>query len=237
MNKPSISVILAVYNGSQFIKDAIQSMLDQSYADFEFIIVDDGSTDSTSEIVASFNDPRIKYEKREHAGLVPSLNYGLSIAEGKYVARMDADDYSLPSRFEKQVSLLEEHSEIVVCGSWAIIVDKENREIGTYSYPRVKSKEIRLYAIRGNPFIHPTTMYRREVILKAGGYRRFWKHTEDYELWTRIIYKHQVANIPEPLLNYRIHEGQITISRKAEMRFYGIMVRVLALFRFAFSKF
>lgn len=237
MNIPRLSVILPTYNSQAFIAQAVKSVLDQSFQDFEFIIIDDGSTDATGDIVKSFNDPRIRLERRGHAGLVNSLNYGISVARGEYIARMDSDDQSLPDRFFKQVAFLDLHPQAALCGSWAVAIDEHGKNIGTYSYTPAKIGSIRRYALLHNPFIHPSVMIRKGILQAAGGYRRFWKHTEDYELWTRIIYHHEAGNIPEILIKYRIHAGQITVSRRAEMRFYGIIVRLMAVWRFLLSLF
>lgn len=229
---------MPVYNGSQYLKEAILSVLQQTERDFEFIIVDDGSTDKTSEIVGLFaqQDKRIRYERRAHAGLVSTLNYGISIAQGKYVARMDADDIAMPERFNLQGVLLDMKPEIALCGTQAHQIDSTGSIIGKFTRPLEGSKEIRSYALLHNPFIHPTVMIRRSVFDRVGGYRSFWKHIEDYELWTRILPYYQAANIIQPLIKYRTHSMQVTKKKRFHMLVIGILVRLLYIWRLLISK-
>jgi len=226
---PKISVLMPVYNGEKFLGDAITSILGQTEKDFELIIVDDGSTDGSENIIKFYNDPRIKYFKRPHEGLVSTLNFGIDKATAKYVARMDADDVACPARLEKQYKYMLEH-ELIVCGGWADLIDEDGDKMGELKFPPVEASAIRNYAILHNPFIHPTVMFNKETIVKAGLYRNF-KHVEDYELWTRLIFKNRVGNIPEKLINYRLHSLQITIRKNRLMRASSYLVRFYALRR------
>jgi glycosyltransferase involved in cell wall biosynthesis len=225
---PKISVIMPVYNGEKYLSEAIQSILDQTFSDFEFIIADDGSTDGSCEIVSMFKDERIRYEKLPHQGLVHTLNHAIRMARGTYIARMDADDISLPERLARQVEYMDAHPDIAVCGSWATCINGNGDSVGSYDYPPVESKQIKKYALIHNPFIHPSVVIRNKIIVRVGGYRTFWKHTEDYELWTRILSLYKGANIPEYLLKYRVHDNQVTSSKKLMMRAYGVLLRALA---------
>lgn len=221
---PQISVVMSVYNGEKYLKEAIESILSQSYKDFEFIIINDGSTDNSLNIINEYKqkDPRIKVISRENKGLIESLNEGVKMAEGEYIARMDADDVSLSNRLEKQLKYAQEGG-FVVCGTWA----------EGMVYPP-NFDQIKRFTLLHNPFIHPTVMFRKDVFKKVGGYRKFFKHIEDYELWTRIVFKYKTGNIPEVLLKYRVHEEQITKKNNVRMRLTGILVRMLALWRFVF---
>ena len=228
---PKISVVLPVYNAEAYVGKAIESILHQTYADFELIIINDGSTDQSLEIVQSYTDSRIKIVSRENKGLISSLNEGFALARGKYVARMDADDIALPQRFEKQVALLDVMPSVALCGTWVDVIDAQGVVKGDYAYPPIDTKAIRTYTLRHNPFIHPTVMLRKNVFEKVGGYRSVFKHVEDYELWTRIVFAYDVANIPEKLLHYRVSGESITRKNQIAMRLRGMWVRVLAMWR------
>jgi len=227
-------VVMSVYNGEKYLKSAVESILNQSFKDFEFIIVDDGSTDESLNILKSFqsHDSRIKIISRENKGLVFSLNEGINLAQGEYIARMDADDISKISRLEKQFKYMKENS-LVICGTWAEGIDEVGNKIKDMNYPP-SEKKIKIFSLLHNPFIHPSVMFRKDIFEKVGGYRKFFKHIEDYELWTRIVFKYKTGNIPEALLEYRFHGSQITQKRNLQMRLKGVLVRTLALYRFIF---
>ena len=230
---PKISVIMSVYNGGKYLKQAINSVLNQTYRNLEYIIIDDGSTDNSLQILKEFKakDQRILVISRENKGLIPSLNEGVKLAQGEYIARIDADDVSLPERFEKQLKWIEERS-LVICGTWADGVDSLGVKVQDMNYPPVD--KIRFFVLRHNPFIHSSVVFRKDVFEKVGGYKSFFRHIEDYELWTRIVFKYKTGNIPEKLLLYRFHDGQITKKNNFEMRLKGILVRILAVYRFIF---
>jgi glycosyltransferase involved in cell wall biosynthesis len=231
---PKISVIMSVYNGEKYLKLAVESILNQSFKDFEFIIIDDGSVDKSLDLLRDFqkSDERIKIISRKNKGLIASLNEGVGLAQGEYIARMDTDDISKIDRLEKQVKYMEENN-LVVCGTWAEAIDSLGNKIKDMNYPP-SEKKIKSFALLHNPFIHPSVMFRKDIFEKVGGYRNFFKYIEDYELWTRIIFKYKTGNIPEALLYYRLHEEQITQKNNLEMRLKGVVVRILALFRYIF---
>ena len=232
MNNPTISVIMSVYNGEKYLHEAISSILNQTYKDFEYIIVDDGSTDGTKHILSFFSDSRIKIFEKNHEGLVSALNFAMQQSSGEYIARMDADDISKPDRLEKQLQFMRINN-LALCGSRVETIDQANNKTGNYHFPPIGLNNARVYAFFHNPFIHPSVMFRKDIVLRAGGYRHF-VHIEDYELWTRIIYKYPSDNIKEYLLQYRIHGGQITRKSNFTMRFNGIAVRFLAVWRCIF---
>lgn len=216
MNFPAISVILPVYNGEKFLHRAIQSILHQSFPDFELIIINDGSTDRTGEIIESETDLRIVYIKNEvNRGLIYSLNKGIDLAKGKYIARMDADDICLPERFYRQTSFLENHDDIAVVASTVILINEKDQETGVWELDR---KTITLADIKKtmpfkNCIAHPTVMMRSGYA-KALGYRRRQKNIEDYDLWLRLLNRgYSIAKIEEPLLLYRIHDDSVTENK------------------------
>ncbi len=209
-----ISVIMPVYNGEKYLREAIDSILNQSYCDFEFIIINDCSSDSTEEIIKSYDDSRIVYIKNEvNLGVAGTLNIGLNMAKGEYIARMDADDISLQTRFEKQIDFMDNHPEIGVCGT-NVIVFSENSEKAT-KFPVDKS-EFLFNLFFSSQIVHPTVMLRRKLVLDGlYKYDVRWEGREDYALWLKLINHTNLANLQEPLLKYRIHNSQVT-QKKSE---------------------
>jgi glycosyltransferase involved in cell wall biosynthesis len=207
---PRISVILPAYNAEAYIRESIESILAQTFTDFEFLIINNASTDRTVEIIESYKDPRIKLiTNPTNLGLIGSLNVGLKAARGKYIARMDHDDRAEPTRFEKEYTYLESHPDIAIVGTWSNIMDSNGKFIRIHKNPLLNNV-IKYELMFGNNLTHPSIMMRREIILKEGGYDPEWVNTEDYNLYSRIIRKYPLANIPEPLLNYRVHGASLT---------------------------
>jgi len=209
-----LSVIMCVYNGEAFLKEAVDSVLAQTYASFEFIVINDGSTDHTAAILASIADPRmVVITNATNLGLIRSLNIGLGAATGTFIARMDADDICRPERFEKQLAFLEQHPEVGLCGTWLQIIGDDSR----YTFP-LTHEEIKLALLDYNPIAHPSVMFRSKVFKEAGlTYDPGFPGAEDYELWTRAIFLTKFANIPETLLSYRRHGQQVTQSKQQTM--------------------
>lgn len=200
-----ISVVLPVYNGQTYLAEAIESVLNQSYTKFELIIINDGSSDSSDEIIRSFKDSRIKYLHQQNKGLGATLNEGLKLASGSFIARQDQDDLSYPKRFEKQISFLEKHPEIIMCGTWARII-KENDGNAAFHKHSSNSALLHLDMLFDNPFVHSSVMFRKEALNKAGYYTIDRNVYEDYDLWSRFLQYGQLANLPEVLLDYRHHQ-------------------------------
>lgn len=221
---------MSAYNSGRFIKLAIQSILDQTFRDFEFIIANDGSTDDTESIIKSFSDPRIVYLSLPHRGIVPTVNDGIKAAKGEWIVRMDSDDIAMPNRIADQIKFLADHKDIIAVGAYAKTINEAGEEIGVYTYPPVEHKAIKSYLRKGNAFINPTTVFKKAAFDAIGGYRMFL-HAEDYELWTRMLSQGVMANIPQPLLYYRIHTSSITGKNRMRMRCTDMFVRFLALFR------
>ena len=201
------SVVLPVYNSEAFIKNAVECIILQTFEDFELIIINDGSTDGTKLILENIKDERIKLINQENKGVVKSLNLGLQIAKGEYIARMDADDYSYPQRLEKQYEFIKQNPSIILFSNYFNIIDENNNFIATRRLP-LEDRFIREVIKKWNPFCQPSAVYKREFALKVGGYTNV-PH-EDWELWKRLIEVGPVANIPEILLKYRVVSGSLS---------------------------
>ena len=206
--EPKVSVVMPVHNGSKFIGTAIQSILNQTYPRLELIIVDDGSSDETGEVVARFRDERILILKNPvHAGLVPSLNRGLKLASGKYIARLDSDDVALPQRLQKQVDFLESMPDYGLIGSWMETFGERNMR---WQYPQ-NPADFQLAMLFRNPLGHSSVMYRaRWQDGQKGFYDPDFETAEDFELWSRLCLNWKCARIPEVLTLYRTHSAQAT---------------------------
>lgn len=218
---PKISVVMSVYNSAAFLKEAIESVLKQSCNDFEFVIINDGSTDDSDAIISSFKDERINYLKNEgNKGLIFSLNRGVSIAKGKYIARMDADDICDKARFQKQLNEFEKDPQLIVCGSFIRTFGAESNGI---NYMPVSHGDIVSSVFFTCPFAHPSVMIKKEALLKLNEvYREEYKHSEDYDLWSRLVFTGNCKNIPEYLLNYRVHDGQVSTVHE-ELKYKNVI--------------
>ncbi|WP_373032039.1 glycosyltransferase family 2 protein [Sulfurovum sp.] len=204
MSHPMISVVMPVYNGEKHLNEAIESILNQTYTDFEFIIINDGSTDKTEDIILSYKDPRILYSKNEiNLQIVKTLNKALDMASGKYIARMDADDISLPRRFEKQVDFMEANRHISVCGSFIKTIGGDVQH--SWTYP-ITPEAIKIALMFFSPLAHPTVMARKTFFDHAR-YNIEYQKAEDYYLWASNK-NSKFANIAEVLLFYRLHKSQ-----------------------------
>lgn len=205
----NLSVIMPVYNGAKYLKEAIESILSQSYTNFEFIIINDGSTDDSEAIILSYDDSRIVYIKNpENYKLIQTLNIGFTLAKGRYIARMDADDISHPDRLKKQVQFLDENQEYGLIGTGVNLLHGTNKSQLLYHTDHASLKfALAFYC----PFIHPSVMIRSSVLLNIDCvFDANYVHAEDYELWTRLAFKTKMANLPEYLLDYRLHASQIS---------------------------
>lgn len=213
---PLVSVIMPVYNAEQYIRESIDSILNQTFKDFEFIIINDGSSDRTKEIIQSYNDPRIKYfENEKNLGIVYTLNRGIQIATGKYIARMDADDIAAESRLKKQVSYLDNNPKIGVVGSQLLVFgDNIKTSLFPYSCTPDMAKADLLF---NSSLAHPTVMIRKSILDKYQiQYEQFYQGLEDYVMWWRVAQHAEIVSINEPLLKYRKHDEQITQQRSME---------------------
>jgi glycosyltransferase involved in cell wall biosynthesis len=201
---PKLTVLMTVYNGEAYLRETIASILNQTYKDFRFLIIDNASGDNSREVIRSFRDPRIDLVALpENIGQIAALNKGLALIDTTYVARMDADDISLPRRFERQLAFMESHPFVGVCGTFVITFHgkKENR----YTWP-CQSDDIKVKLLFECTIAHPTVMMRKSFFDKHGlRYNESLGHSEDWELWQRGARCFELANIPEFLLRYRIH--------------------------------
>jgi glycosyltransferase involved in cell wall biosynthesis len=222
---------MPVYNGGDYLKEAIDSILNQTYTHFEFIIINDGSTDNSEEIILSYKDSRIIYVKNpENYKLIKTLNIGFSIAKGCYIARMDADDISHLNRLQKQVQFLEENEEYGLVGSGVNLLNGQNKSQLLYHTDHESLKfALAFYC----PFIHPSVMIRKTIIenMEMVFDERF-VHAEDYELWTRLAFKTKMANLPEYLLDYRVHDSQISSQHNIHQIELAISIRKKYLFNY-----
>jgi len=219
---PKISVLLPVYNCELYIKEAIDSILNQTFSDFELLVIDDASTDNTTSVIESFSDERICFHKKEkNLGLIDSLNFGISIAKGKYIARMDGDDISLPERFAKQFDFLEKNTNIILCGT----AYKTFGAVEKVVKLPITHEEIAAKLCLNSTFGHPTVMGRRDMFEKHK-YNKDFKNIEDYELWSRLIFEGEVANLDEVLLFYRVHENQVSNIYNDEQRIKSIDIQL-----------
>ncbi len=220
MNKPLVSVLLPAYNAQNTICESINSILHQTYQNFELIIINDGSTDATEQMIMSVSDKRIRYyENAGNQGLIYTLNRGLSLSNGVYIARMDADDISLPTRIEKQVALMEKYPNIIVCGtnisffgSQIKLKSASTSFICFSSFPEFKQ-----FLIKGPGFAHPTVMIRKSILdMYNITYDNKFLFTEDYKLWVDLSPYGDFCNIDEKLLKYRLSETQISQPHNLE---------------------
>lgn len=207
-----ISIIMPVHNGERYISDAIKSVLNQTFKDFEFIIINDFSNDKTLEIIKSFNDPRIiTINNSVQLGVAKSLNIALNETRGQYIARMDADDVCLPYRLERQYIYMKKNTKIDICGSFAYRIDSESKLSKNIWKEPTSDGEIKAIMLFSCPLIHPTVFFRKETFTKHKlKYNEDYTSAQDYELWSRVMDYVIFANIDEPLLFYRIHSDSIT---------------------------
>ena len=201
---------MAVKDGERYLRQAIESILAQTFQDFEFIIIDDFSSDNSINIVQEYHDPRIMHVRNDtHSGLTASLNRGLDLARGKYIARMDADDVSLPGRFEAQVRYLDGYSDVAVLGTAIQFIDAEGSPLENVVFP-TEHDVIKWSLCFYNPIAHPTVMMRAQVIQEAGGYNPTLERSQDYDLWWRIGSIGRLANLEDVYVQLRKHASQVT---------------------------
>jgi glycosyltransferase involved in cell wall biosynthesis len=207
---------MASFNSRQYIGDAIQSITDQSFSDFEFIIVDDGSLDGGAEIAFEFarRDGRIKVVHQEHSGLISALNKGCNLAKGKYIARLDSDDLARPQRLEQQVRYLQDGNAVLL-GGGVECIDGEGKNMFGIKFPGWE-QGLRSHLLVNCYMAHTTVMFRRDVFLSLGGYRSHYEVAEDYDLYLRMSDKHIVDNLQTILCQYRLHSDQISVRKVSQ---------------------
>lgn len=223
---PSVSVIMSVFNGEQFIRDAVNSVLSQTFRDFEFIIIDDGSTDGTAAIIESFDDSRITVVHQRNFGLTKSLNIALSMAKGEFIARQDADDLSIPNRLETQLAFLRENPEISLVGSSVKVIDAEGSELAVFN-PPCDAPTIRQKLKSYNCLWHGSVLFRRSCLSVLGGYNEKFTTAQDYDLWLRFAENFELANLSTPLYAYRFNPEAVTFKKIVSQRRMAQMARAL----------
>lgn len=229
MAAPCVSVLMPVCDGERYLEEAIRSILDQTFRDWEFIVINDGSTDGTAEIIERYrlSDPRIRVYEQPRRGLVAALNRGLTLARGAYIARMDADDVSLPDRLAVQIAFMESHPTVGVCGTWIETFGVDHPDVRRYP---ADDAMIRSWMLFESVLAHPSVMMRREVVDRHGlSYDAAARHAEDYDLWVRAARHTDLANIPLVLLRYRSHPQQVVKKHETTKRESARRIRLTQL--------
>ena len=221
MSEPTISVVMPTYNEAEYVERAVASIRAQTFSDFEIVVVDDGSTDGTVELVQAFEDDRIRVVRREgETGITSALNRGVGESSGRYVARHDADDWSHPKRFERQVEVLEARPELALLGTGAYLVDATGDTIGRR---RVLERPGLRDLLEHNEFVHGSVVMNREALQSVGGYDEWFETTEDYDLWIRLAEEYPVGNVDEPLYYFRQHDESIYGSDLERLKLYHVV--------------
>ena len=220
-----VTVLMSVYNSAAYLREAVESMLAQTFINFEFLIINDASTDQSVSILEDYTDDRIRLvHNKNNLGLAHSLNKGLMLAQGKYVARMDADDVSLPNRLEEQVGFMETHPEIGVCGTWLQLIGSNTDRI--LKHP-ANDQSIRTYMFKNNAIGHPSAMIRRKVLIDYNLlYNEKFLLAQDYDFWVRMSMYTRLANIQQVHLLYRIHEKQVSRNKLNEQARFAFQARL-----------
>lgn len=217
--QPRLTVLLSVYNSERYLAEAIDSVLSQTFSDFEFLIINDGSTDRSCNIIQTYTDPRIRLvHNTENIGLTKSLNRGLALARGALIARQDADDRSLPRRLQYQVEFMDSNPGVALLGTQCRIICAAGRVLRSIGEYRVTSPlAIQWALLFGNPFVHSSVIFRKNVIVEElGGYNERYQFNQDFELWSRLLEKHSASNLPVALVDYRSHENSIAGRRNPD---------------------
>jgi glycosyltransferase involved in cell wall biosynthesis len=222
---PLVSVVMPVRNGERFLREALDSTLGQTLAELELIVVDDGSTDETPEILAEAaqRDARVRVQRQEPGGLTVALNAGCALAEAPLIARMDADDVMLPDRLERQIEFLDAHPDVALLGGGIVLVDESGTEID-----REPGRPQLDFLVR-NELTHATVMMRSDAFRELGGYRL--DQSEDYDLWLRFDERYGVAALAEPVIRYRLHPGQFSVTALERQALGFLCVREAAIVR------
>ncbi len=237
-SNPKVTVLMSVYNSEEFIRPAIESILNQTFKDFEFLIINDGSKDDCRKIIDEYSkkDKRIRLVSRENKGLVASLNEGISLAKGEYIARMDSDDISTPNRLDAEVEFLDMHRSVGLVGSNYTIIDEKTEEPKVTTNVFTHPEDLKATQFISNQYGHGSVMMRAAIARKAGGYNPDVGHVEDYDLWTRINRMSDIANIREPLYLYRSVASGVTLKNHELQIRQAFVVRDAAFLYFLMNR-
>lgn len=220
---PAVTVLMSVYNGERYLSECIDSILNQSFTNFEFLIINDGSNDSTVKIINSYNDPRIRLvHNKKNIGLTKSLNKGIKLVRGKYIARMDGDDISLPHRLETQLKCFDADPSLTLCAGRMRVIDQNGHVTGGI-YPAFSNELLCWHLLCwhllfGNQIAHSCVMVKKEALKKLGGYAEWARRTQDYELWSRMSLEYKMIVIPNTLVYWRYHQSGISQAYSEEQK-------------------
>jgi glycosyltransferase involved in cell wall biosynthesis len=216
MTQPLVSIIMPVYNVERFLQEAVGSALQQTYTNWELILINDGSTDRTREICLSYTDPRIRYiENEQNMGVLRSRNRALEFAKGDYIAWLDSDDIAAPEKIAKQVAFLEANPDYVMCGTLHQDIDAEGKLLQKWLFP-TEDRDLRSFLLLVNCFCNSSTIVRGDLMRRLK-FAETFEVAEDYELWYRCSLEGRLANLPEFLTLYRVHGNNISITKKEKM--------------------
>jgi glycosyltransferase involved in cell wall biosynthesis len=215
---PKLTVLMTVYDGIPYLKEAIDSILNQTFRDFEFLVIDDASKDRSCELIESYSDDRIRLLRNRHnIGQTRSLNYGIKVAKGKYIARIDQDDIALPERLEKQFAFFKENPDVVLLGTWWEEISQEGLHIRFVKRPAEYEEIIEIIGFN-NPFGHSSVMFKLNAVQSIGGYPENYSFAQDRLLWVKLSSKYKVANLPQVLVKVRTHPLQATSKGLRSLR-------------------
>lgn len=220
---PRVSVVLPVWNAERFLPEAIESILSQTLPDFELVVVDDGSTDGTAEILNDFQsrDLRLKVYRQVNSGFVSAVNVAVQLSSAEFIARMDADDIAVSNRLERQLDFLERRPEVGVVGGTVVIIDSRGTALRTWRIPQ-SDRQLRAALKDTNPFCDPAMVIRRSALRRVGCYRGAFGSSADYDLWLRIADCCELGALPDPVLRYRWHDGQLS-TREVHAQLLGLV--------------
>jgi len=221
---PRVSIVTSVYNGEKYLEDCINSILNQTLKNFEYIILNNGSTDGTGDILNKFTDPRLKVVHQDNLGISASLNKGIGLSHCDLIARLDADDYSFPQRLEKQVTFMEQHPEVVVCGS------RFKEFLGEKTFTQKvhfieKNQAIKKSMSLFNPFSHSAVIFRKKTFIESGGYNCQYKYAQDYDLWVRMLNFGEARILKEELGMVRMSEQSESNQNARKQKLEGLEIR------------
>jgi hypothetical protein len=229
MSNPKVSVVMSVFNGERFLREAVASILGQSFRDFEFIIINDGSTDGTGAMLDSYarSDPRVRVYHQENKGLTESLNRACGLAQGQYIARMDGDDVSTPDRLGRQIGFLEHHDKVGLLGGAVEEIDDQGRRVSLWR-PPLENESIRaaLHSF-SLPISHPAVMMRKQAFDAMGGYRAPFLLAQDYDLWLRIVEDWEAANLSDVVVRKRTHSKMLSFCHRRQQKLAALAALAL----------